>query len=256
MSFFALKLLALLSMLFDHVTYVWPVSWWVTDNFFPNALQTPPPALVIQQITDYIGRAAAPIFLFSIANGFRYTRNLNCYALRLLIFACLAEYPYVLLFGMHGNILFTLLAGLLMLYCFQWGNQLRPGLGWAVAAVIIFAAEVLALSEGKGRYLLLILAFYLTHHWSPGHKGLLFLLLLPAARYALTWDTLIQALDGTLDARWLHLWAVNALGPLLGVFLTFCYHGKKGLSFPGDKYLWYAFYPAHLLILGLLNRGI
>ena len=253
MSFFALKLVALLSMLFDHVTYVWPVSWWVTDLFFPDAAQTPQLALTIQRLTDYIGRVAAPIFLYSIVNGYRHTHNMKQYALRLLVFACLAEWPYRLLFGMGGNIMFTLLLGLLTLWLFDRGNRLRPGLGWAAAAAIILSAEVLALTEGKGRYLLLILAFHLTQRWSTGRKALLFLFLVPATRYALTWDILTQAMAGALTARWLHLWAVNALGPVLGVALVFHYNGKKGLTFPGDKYLWYLFYPVHLLLLGLLG---
>lgn len=46
--------------------------------------------------------------------------------------------------------------------------------------------------------------------------------------------------------------AVNTIGPLLGVALTFRYNGKKGLTFPVGKYLWYFFYPAHLLILALM----
>lgn len=254
MSFFALKAVALLSMLFDHVTNVYPVSWFIQDVFFPNALETPQIALSIQYAADYLGRIAAPIFLFSIANGYRHTRNFKKYALRLLVFACLAEWPYYLLFGMHGNIMFTLLLGLLTLWLFDHGNRRRPGLGWAAAAAVILAAELLALTEGKGRYLLLILAFYLTEHWSVGRKSLLFLFLIPATRYALTWDILSQAMAGTLTMRWVHLWAVNALGPILGAAVTFCYNGKKGLTFPGDKYLWYVFYPAHLLVLGLLAQ--
>ena len=81
---------------------------------------------------------------------------------------------------------------------------------------------------------------------------MLWLVLLPLARYALTWDTLLQAVDGTLQARWLHIWAVNAIGPFLGVACTFFYSGARGLTFPGDKYMFYAFYPAHLLILATL----
>ena len=49
---------------------------------------------------------------------------------------------------------------------------------------------------------------------------------------------------------------INALGPLLGVAFTFCYNGKRGPAFPGDKYLWYVFYPAHLLVLGLVSAKI
>ena len=104
MSFFTLKIVALLSMLWDHVTYVWPLSLTLQVLLFPNAAETVPALLALQRATDYIGRIAAPIFLFSIANGYRHTRNFKKYALRLLIFACLAEYPYYLLFSFHGNL--------------------------------------------------------------------------------------------------------------------------------------------------------
>ena len=77
MSFFTLKLVALLSMLFDHATSVWPVSWFVWDLFFPHATETPHIALAIQSLTDYIGRIAAPVFLFFIANGYRYTHSVK-----------------------------------------------------------------------------------------------------------------------------------------------------------------------------------
>lgn len=252
MSFFSLKLAALLSMLFDHVTYVWPVFLLPWELFFPNVMETPQAVLALQHITDYIGRIAAPIFLFSIANGYQHTRDLKRYALRLLAFACLAEWPYLLLFGMDGNIMFTLLLGLLTLWLFEHGNRLRPWLGWAGAAAVILGAEALALTEGKGRYLLFILVFHLTRDWPVRKKAPLWLLLMPLARYGLTWEVLTNAAAGTLTARWLHLWAVNALGPLLGVALTFWYNGEKGPSFPGDKYIWYLFYPVHLLLLGLM----
>lgn len=171
MSFFALKIVALLSMLWDHVTYVRPLSMTLEALFFPDAAETVPALLVLQRATDYIGRIAAPIFLFSIANGYRNTRSFNRYALRLLLFACLAEYPYYLLFGFHGNIMFTLLLGLLTLRLMDWSNEKRAGLGYALAAVAVIAAEYFGLTEGGGRYVLFILVFYLTEHWTVRKKA-------------------------------------------------------------------------------------
>ena len=252
MSFFALKTIALLSMLWDHVTYVWPLSLVLEHFFFPDALARVPLDLVLQRCTDYIGRIAAPIFLFAIANGYRHTRDFKKYALRLMVFACFAEYPYFLLFAMHGNILFTLLAGLLTLRLMDWGNGKWAGLGYLLAAGVILAAESLRLTEGGGRYILFILVFYLTEHYPARKRALLWLILMPLSRYRLAWTILSEQL---FTYRWLHLWCVNALGPVLGAMLTLCYNGERGRSFPGDKYLWYVFYPAHLLILGLLNQG-
>ena len=252
MSFFALKLTALLSMLWDHLTFVWPLSMTLQLFLFPDAAETAPFLLVLQRCTDYIRRIAAPIFLFSIANGYRHTHNIKRYALRLLVFACLAEYPYYLLFGFHGNIMFTLLLGLLTLRLMDWGNRKRAGLGYLLGAGAVAAAEYSALFEGNGRYILFILVFYLTEHWSVRKKALLWLFLMPLTRYRLIWMLFSEQL---FTWRWFHMLCINAAGPLLGVALTFFYNGRKGRSFPGDKYLWYIFYPVHLLALGLAQRA-
>ena len=253
MSFFALKIIALLSMLWDHVTYVWPLSLTLELLFFPEAAETIPAFLVLQRATDYIGRIAAPIFLFSIANGYRHTRNFKKYALRLLVFACLAEWPYYLLFENHGNIIFTQLIGLLTLRLMDWGNGKHPRLGYALAAVVVVLSWHFSVFEGGGRYILFILAFYLTDHWPVRKKALLWLFLMPLSRYGLTWMVISERL---FTYRWFHMWCINAVGPLLGVAFTFLYNGKKGPSFPGDKYLWYVFYPAHLLVLGLAQKAL
>jgi hypothetical protein len=253
MSFFALKTIALLSMLWDHLTHVWPLALTVEVLFFPDAVETAPALLALQRATDYIGRVAAPIFLFSIANGYQHTRDFKKYALRLLVFACLAEWPYYLLFGFHGNIMFTLLLGLLTLRLMDWGNGKRARLGYALAVGVVIAAEHFALSEGKGRYILFILVFYLTEHWTVRKKALLWLFLMPLSRYGLIRMFFSEQL---FDYRWFHMLCINAVGPMLGVAFTFFYNGKKGRSFPGDKYLWYLFYPAHLLILGLAQKAL
>jgi len=253
LSFFALKIIALLSMLWDHVTHVWPLALTVEVLFFPEVSETIPALLVLQRATDYIGRIAAPIFLFSIANGYRHTRNFKKYALRLLIFACLAEWPYYLLFGFHGNIMFTLLLGLLTLRLVDWGNGKRDGLGYVLAAGVVIAAQYLSLTEGNGSYILFILVFYWTEHWPVRRKALLWLFLMPLSRYKLIWMFFSEQL---FTYRWFHMLCLNALGPLLGVAFTFCYNGKKGAAFPGDKYLWYIFYPTHLLLLGLAQQTL
>ncbi|RKI71036.1 hypothetical protein D7V91_01655 [bacterium 1xD42-67] len=253
MSFIALKTIALLSMLWDHLTYVWPLALTVEVLFFPHVSETIPALLVLQRATDYIGRIAAPIFLFSIANGYRHTQDFKKYALRLLVFACLAECPYYLLFGFHGNIMFTLLLGLLTLRLMEWGNGKRAGLGHLLAAGVVILTQHLRLTEGGGSYILFILVFYRTEHWPVRKKALLWLFLMPLSRYRLIWTFFSEQL---FDYRWFHTLCINAVGPLLGVAFTFFYNGKKGRSFPGDKYLWYLFYPAHLLILGSVQKAL
>lgn len=250
MSALTLKLIALGTMLYDHLTVLWPVEFVFWMWVFPEAESLPGWAEALCSLSPYIGRIAAPIFLFSLAQGYRHTRNWRKYALRLLLFACLAEWPYYLLFGGHGNILFTLLLGLLALQGFDILQQNRPRLGWALGAGLVFLLEWLHFPEGGGRYILFILVFDQTAHWSRERRALLWLVLYPLSRWRLLWLCFAEGFP-------IQNFIINGFGPLLGVGLTLLYNGEKGTRGPRLKYLWYIAYPAHLLLLALwkLWRG-
>lgn len=256
MTYTALKLIALASMLLDHLTdsFSVPVQIFLWDTFFPDSASTPAILLALQSALHYIGRIAAPIFLWSVAQGFRHTRSRRRYALRLLLFALLSQIPYLMAnrlwtggvltdYEIGGSILFTLLAGLLTLCLYERCRALHPALGYAAAAAAVVLGEFLP-TEGGGRYILFILLFYLTDRWPIPRRALLWLLILPLSRYRMT------ALLLT-DPGFLSTWCLNALGPFLGVALTFTYNGQPGRPLP--KYLWYAVYPLHLLLLALLG---
>lgn len=98
---FTLKMIAIISMLIDHVGYI----------FFPSVM-----------MFRIIGRLAFPIFAYVLAEGFVYTKDVKKYLLRLGLFALLSEIPYDLAFKgsmlefSHQNVFFTLFFGVLMLY--------------------------------------------------------------------------------------------------------------------------------------------
>lgn len=79
-----LKLFAMLAMTVDHFTSViwpdYPRDWWIL-------------------LLHIIGRMAAPIFWFMVAEGYHYTRDLKKYAGRLLIFAVIGHFAYNFAFG-------------------------------------------------------------------------------------------------------------------------------------------------------------
>ena len=79
-----LKVIALVAMTIDHLTSViwpdYPTDWWII-------------ALHI------IGRIAAPIFWFMVAEGYHYTHDLKKYGIRLLIFAVISHFAYNFAFG-------------------------------------------------------------------------------------------------------------------------------------------------------------
>ena len=98
MTSFALKVIALISMLFDHCGYI----FFNRVTFF-----------------NIIGKVSFPIFAFQISEGYKHTRNLKLYFFRLFLFAIASQIPFMLfLWSLNSspfylNIFFTLLLGLL-----------------------------------------------------------------------------------------------------------------------------------------------
>ena len=79
-----LKAAALAAMTIDHVVSVvfpgYPAVWWIV-------------------LLHLIGRLAAPIFWFFVAEGYHYTHDRRKYAARLLVFAVIGHFAYNFAFG-------------------------------------------------------------------------------------------------------------------------------------------------------------
>jgi hypothetical protein len=106
-----LKLLALATMLMDHLGYL----------FYPE-----------QQLFRIIGRLAFPIFAYQIAMGYSHTSSLKKYTLRILGFAVITQVPFSFFnpqmkFTLsHFNVLFTFVIGIGLLWIYDMGiRQLR-----------------------------------------------------------------------------------------------------------------------------------
>lgn len=101
MNTFVLKIIAITSMLMDHVGYV----------FFSEVT-----------IFRIVGRLAFPIFCYTLVEGFLHTRDVKKYLIRLGIFAIISEVPFDLAFMgevleiKHQNVFFTLFFGVVMMW--------------------------------------------------------------------------------------------------------------------------------------------
>lgn len=94
-----LKIIAILSMLIDHVGYV----------FFPQ-----------YTLLRIIGRLAFPIFTYQIAQGYLHTANKKNYMIRIWIFAAISQAPFSLLFKTSTlNVIVTLGLALFVIDCYQ-----------------------------------------------------------------------------------------------------------------------------------------
>ncbi len=244
---FQLKIIAIISMLIDHIGYVFYIQ---LGEFYP--------------LFRLIGRLAFPIFAFMVVEAFVYTHSKANYAIRLAVFALISEPVFDKAFfgswisNAESNVFFTLLISFLMLCLVDralygdFGSRSIPD--WVrglLAAAVVLAACIIS-NVMKVDYavkgVLLVLVFYcFRDDRRAAMIGLcaVFLLVdrlirLPAVWQGVsTWGMLFQyqMTDG----------AVLAFMPLS------LYNGQKGR---GLKWFFYLFYPAHLILLFLLKSRL
>lgn len=220
----ALKMIAMLTMLVDHAAnYILRYQ----EDFTEPLYTFHDKAISWYFLLRCVGRLAFPIFAFLLVEGFIHTRNRRRYGRDLLILALVSEIPWALTHqGFHlmgHNVMFTLFAGFLGL-CFieKYRNSHRQ-LAWRllglVALLILFRPDYQAAG-----FAFIILLYTLRHH------------------------RLLQAVVGSfmLPMEWL---AGLAFIPIN------MYNGKRGfIKGKKAKYLFYTFYPAHLLVIYILKQ--
>lgn len=141
---FQLKLLAIVSMLMDHIgAVICPDMVWLR----------------------YAGRLAFPIFCFLLVEGYYHTGNIRKYMGRLGLFALISEVPFDLAFHHpmwtleKQNVFFTLFIGLGMVWLLDKERELVTRAGIVILAM--WAAEILHTDYGF-RGILLIAVFQIT----------------------------------------------------------------------------------------------
>ena len=212
---FCLKLLAMASMLLDHVAAVLLVPGQEYMNL------------------RAVGRLAFPIFCFLLAEGVIYTHSLKAYAIRLAVFAVLSEIPFDLSFQNRvwypdaQNVFFTLLLAELVLWFYQWAFRRQKLLLAIPAAVAAMAAAEFLHTDYGAMGICMILLFYFLRDL-PWWKYLLL-----AAFFGFTW------------------WGQLQIYALLAFPLFLLYNRARGPVL--NKYIFYGFYPVHLLILWAIS---
>ena len=220
-----LKMIAVITMLIDHTgaAVILPLLYyrviWLDPELRSN-LET------LYYVMRRIGRLAFPIFCFLLVEGFFHTHDVRKYALRMLIFALISEFPFdwALKSGQplmdNQNVYFTLLIGLLVM----WGVTEMNGR---------IPIQMLMLVSG------LILAHLL--HTDYAERGVFLIELL----YILRFSRLAQCMCGGAFMEY------EKMPTPLAFIPVFMYNGKRGKQF---KYFFYCFYPAHLMLLGVIRN--
>ena len=235
MTSMTLHILAMLFMLCDHLWgTVVPGNDWLTC----------------------IGRLAFPIYAFMLVEGYFHTKNLKKYICRLLIFAVLSEIPFNLAMGshllypIHQNVLWSFLISIGLIH---WNEKTKTKKLWqrtvvgCLSVIIGYTVGLLTMVDFYHAGILTVLVFYFfrARKWwcYPGQLLCLWYInveLLGGFSYE------IQLGDMT------YFLSRQGLA-LLALIPIWLYRGKQGYHSKWLQYTYYAFYPLHLLILGIIK---
>lgn len=269
MNYKQLKILAILCMVFDHVVRIFPLYRMFSPlaDLLWSAGHDAAADWLLNGLPFYlmlIGRLAAPIFLFCVAQGLLHTRDTSRYLKRILVTAIIAQIPYVLFnlaeYRVDGiadawvwqdtglNICFTLALGLAALALYRRLAERGHPLSWVVVCAAATAlARLLSMEGGRG-YILLIFTFYLTRNRPRWQRALWFLPAVILSRWGLAQWVLEDFTAGPIRN-----FLLNTGGNYLGMLVTLAYTGEKGDAGRGFQRLCYAFYPAHFALLALIG---
>lgn len=232
----AIKYFAVFAMLIDHI------AWCFVDT---NS--------ILGIIMHLIGRMTAPIMTYFIVEGYRYTRNVNKYLARLAIFAAVSWIPFLfmeygtllpftsvdgnLYFNPAQGVIYTFFLTLLALKTVHSENLQKP------AKVVLVIGLCMLSSIGDWFFFPIIWALLLDKYRGNFKKQ--------AAAFAISSVVLMTLMimfltDGFGD-NWFQYGVLLALIPL------YFYNGEKGRGGRFSKWFFYVFYPAHLLIFGILK---
>lgn len=204
-----------------------------------------------------IGRIAFPIFAFLVVEGYFHTKNLKKYMVRMLVFAVVSEIPFNLMIGsrvfypVHQNVLWTFLIAICLI---RWNEHAKKTDKLWKRMLVACASVIIGYLLG----LITMVDYY--------HAGILTVLVFYFFRERKWWCAISQL----VCLGYINMEMLGGLGyeivvfgrtvflpqqglALLALVPIWLYRGKQGYHSKWFQYFCYAFYPAHLLILGLLK---
>lgn len=228
----ALKAVAIVSMTIDHFTCVvfpgYPTDWWIL-------------------CLHLIGRIAAPVMWFFIVEGYHYTRSVKKYAARLFLFAVVSHFAYNFAFGIpfipfqtsvfnQTSVIWALAWGLVALALADGPDEkIRP---WVKVLLITGITAIAFCADWSS---IAVLAIVMMGRYRGHFTKQMTAMVAAVALYVAVYCLFINWVYGLLQ------FAVVLAIPLLRA-----YNGERG-RFSGMKWFFYAYYPAHLVLCGVVR---
>lgn len=225
-----LKLIAIIAMTVDHLTWTlcpgYSTKWWVL-------------------LLHIIGRLTAPIMWFFIVEGYHYTHDVKKYAVRLFTLAVISHFAYNFCFGIsfipfkksvfnQTGVVWSLAWGLVLL-CVNDSRKLKS---WQKTILTVLICLITFPSDWSCIAVMAIL-FMGANRQDFGKQ--MFWMMFWTAVYALVYFLFID-----------RVYAVVQLFTCLTIPFLRLYNGKRG-TWRGMGKLFYAYYPAHLIVCGIIR---
>lgn len=226
-----IKYIAMTAMLLNHIANIFLV----------------PGTLWYEMLVD-IGYFTAITMCYFLVEGFRYTHSRKQYALRLFGFGVVSQVPFSMAFAQNGilefqdfNMMFTLFLCFCILLCIE---TIRNRFLRGVLIVLLIFGSLFC------DWALLAPVFTLLFAWAGGNR----------TRQKSAFGAAALLYGGMAGLGSGQVWeAVGCAVPILvsAFVILYLYNGRRaarGRTF--YKWFFYAFYPAHLLVLGLLRLAV
>jgi len=215
MNSFQLKIAALILMTIDHIGVI----------LFPQNI-----------ILRVIGRLSFPIFVFLILEGYKYTKNYNLFLKRLGLFAVIIEIPNFLLnYSSSLNIFFTLFAGLIVVKSLDQKEKRY------LIPMFLIASDLFHFDYSTYGILLFVVFYYIYKY----EVSLLNRFLIVTLFHLTIQIPIIYTL--------LNFRSEIQIFAIFSVLVVSLYNGEKGYDSKVTKYLFYLYYPIHIIALTIIS---
>ena len=235
-----IKIIAIIAMTIDHIAWL----------LFPGYPCAPLPIAL-----HIIGRLTCPIMCYFIAEGYHYTRDVNKYTIRLFIFAIISHFAYI--FASMDFVDFK------SFIPFYYGNVLnQTSVMWSLAwgLVMLRVAHSEKIKEAiKPLLIILICLITFPSDWSciaslcilafgtnrGNFKKQMLWMVFYVALYATVYFFALDKVYGMIQM------AVVLAIPVLAL-----YNGQRGKNQAVNKvmkWVFYIYYPLHLLVIGFIQ---
>jgi hypothetical protein len=230
----ALKITAVIAMTIDHVAWL----------LFPGFAVKPVPIIM-----HVIGRITAPVMMFFISEGYHHTRDRRKHLGRLLILAAISHIPYSMFSSFNfipgiptTSVIWPFAVGVLALMVDK-GDILPNIKPWQRMALIGICC-VLALPSDWSTPAVLAILFMGRNRGDFKRQMLAMAEVL--AVYGVICGFLFAPVYGLIH-----------IGIIIPIILLAFYNGTRGTAGgKAMKWVFYIYYPAHLLVLGIMKTFV